>query len=48
MDALGERLAARKEQLLAKFKAEGLPPPTTRTFKGHRLSQGTTLEAKAA
>ena len=48
MDALGERLAARKEQLLAKFKAEGLPPPTTRTFKGHRLNQGQTIEAKAA
>jgi hypothetical protein len=48
MEALGERMAARKEQLLAKFKAEGLPPPTTRTFKGHRLNQGRTLEAKAA
>jgi hypothetical protein len=48
MDGLGERMAARKEQLLAKFKAEGLPPPTTRTFKGHRLNQGHTLDAKAA
>ena len=48
MEALGERMAARKEQLLAKFKAEGLPPPTTRTFKGHRLNQGQTIEAKAA
>jgi len=27
-------MAARSEQLLAKFKADGLPPPT-RTFKGH-------------
>ena len=48
MDALGDRMATRKEQLLAKFKAEGLPPPTTRTFKGHKLKQGETLEAKAA
>ena len=48
MDALGERLKARKEQLLAKFKAEGLPPPTTRSFTGHKLEQGHTIEAKAA
>jgi hypothetical protein len=48
MDALGDRMAARKEQLLAKFKAEGLPPPTTRTFKGHKLKQGEAVEAKAA
>ena len=48
MEALGDRMAARKAQLVAKFKAEGLPPPTTRTFKGHKLQQGQTLEAKAA
>jgi hypothetical protein len=48
MEELGDRLAARKEQLLAQFKSEGLPPPTTRSFKGHKLKQGTTLEAKAA
>ena len=48
VDALGDRMAARKQQLLAEFKAEGLPPPTTRTFKGHKLMQGQTLEAKAA
>jgi Hemerythrin HHE cation binding domain len=48
MDELGDRLAARKEQLLAKFKLEGLPPPTTRSFKGHKLQQGKTVEAKAA
>jgi Hemerythrin HHE cation binding domain len=47
MDALGDRMAAHKEQLLAKFKAEGLPPPTTRTFKGHKLKQGETVEATA-
>ena len=45
--ALGERLAARKQDLLAKFKAEGLPPPTTRSFTGHKLKQGHTVEANA-
>jgi len=48
MDGLGDRLKARKEQLLAKFKAEGLPPPTTRSFTGHKLQQGCTVEAQAA
>jgi hypothetical protein len=48
MEALGDRLAARKEELLAKIKAEGLPPPTTRSFTGHKLKQGTTVDAKAA
>ena len=48
MEALSDRLKARKEQLLAKFKAEGLPPPTTRSFTGHKLQQGHTVEAKAA
>lgn len=47
MAALGERLAARKQQLLAKFKAEGLPPPTTRSFTGHKLQQGHTVVAAA-
>jgi len=48
MDALGARLTERKEQLLAKFKADGLPPPTTRSFTGHKLEQGHTVEANAA
>lgn len=47
MDALAERMAARKKQLLANFKSEGLPPPTTRTFKGHKLKQGHTMGAAA-
>lgn len=46
MDALGDKLLARKEQLLKKFKAEGLPPPTTRSFKGHKLQQGHTMDAR--
>ena len=45
MDELGERLAARKEELLAKFKVEGLPAPITRSFTGHKLQQGHTVEA---
>ena len=45
MEALGDRMAARKKELLAKFKAEGLPPPTTRSFTSHKLKQGHTVEA---
>jgi hypothetical protein len=47
MAELGERLKARKEELLAKFKAEGLPTPTTRSFKGHKLNQGHPVEVAA-
>jgi hemerythrin superfamily protein len=45
MHSLGDRLKARKEELLAKIKAEGLPPPTTRSFTGHKLQQGHTVDA---
>ena len=45
MDALGDRMAARKEQLMAKFKTEGLPAPLTRSFTGHKLQQGHTVVA---
>jgi hypothetical protein len=34
MDDLGARLQARKEDLLAKFKTDGVPPPQLRTFTG--------------
>ena|SRR3569833_3168997 len=47
MDALGEKLLARKEQLMKQFKAEGLPAPTTRSFRGHKLQQGHTVEARS-
>jgi hemerythrin superfamily protein len=40
MDALAERLAARKEELRARIEAEGLPAPQTRSFSGHELVQG--------
>lgn len=46
MDALGERMAKRKQELLAKIKAEGLPPPITRSFTGHKMQQGEPLEAR--
>jgi hemerythrin superfamily protein len=45
MDALGEQMAARKEQLLAEFKKNGLPAPKTRSFTGHKLEQGQPVAA---
>lgn len=47
MEDLGQRLMARKEELLAEFKAKGLPAPETRSFTGHKLRQGAP-EAEAA
>ena len=47
MAALGEQLAARKEELLADIKKNGLPPPTTRSFTGHEMQQGEPVEAAA-
>ena len=44
---LAERLKARKEELLEKFKSEGLPPPTTRSFKGPNLQHGSVIEARS-
>jgi len=37
--ALGEQMAARKEELLAKFQDSGLPAPVTRTMKAPPLEQ---------
>jgi len=37
MDALGEQMAARKEELTAKFEAEGLPAPVTLTMSAPPL-----------
>ena len=34
MDALGEAMRARKAELLAEFKADGLPVQQTHTMKG--------------
>ena len=45
MADLGNRLEARKEQLLAAIKQGGLPSPVTRSFTGHKLMQGHVVEA---
>ena len=37
MDALGERMAAEKQRLMAAFKTTGLPKPETKTFQTTRL-----------
>ena len=37
MDELGRRLAARKAELIAQYKAEGLPVPETPTFESTAL-----------
>ncbi|HEY8950427.1 MAG TPA: hemerythrin domain-containing protein [Rhizomicrobium sp.] len=47
MDALGEQLAARKKELLAQIKADGLPPPETRSFTGHKMRQGKPVDQEA-
>jgi len=44
MEELGARVLERKQQLLKKIKAEGLPPPTTRSFTGHKLIEGAPVE----
>jgi len=40
---LADRMKARKEELLAQIKAEGLPTPVTRSFKGPKLEHGNVL-----
>ena len=40
MDALGREMAARKQELMAQIKAEGLPAPETRTFTASELADG--------
>lgn len=41
MEALAARMVARKKELIAQIKADGLSVPTTRTFTGHELKRGT-------
>lgn len=48
MDALADRMRARKEALTAQFKAEGLPAPETRTFTGHDMVEGDVVEDDTA
>jgi hypothetical protein len=45
LDALGGQMAARKQQLLAEIKSNGLPPPETRTFRGGELERGEPVDA---
>ena len=47
MDALADQMAARKDELLAQIKANGLPAPKTRSFSGHKLEQSQPVEAAA-
>ena len=48
VDALGERLMARKEELKERFAEGQLPPPETRSFTGHELVQGAPVDAGTA
>jgi len=45
MDALAERLMARKKQLLAEIKDSGIPAPQTRSFHGHEIEQSAPMPA---
>ena len=47
VDLLGRRMAARKKELLAEFKANGLPAPTTRAYTGHDIRKGEPIKAAA-
>jgi hypothetical protein len=48
MDALGQQMAARKQEVLAQIKAGGLPTPETRSFKGVELEHGEPVDEGAA
>jgi hemerythrin superfamily protein len=45
LDALGEQLAARKEDLKGEIRTQGLPAPVTRTFNGPELEKGPRVSA---
>lgn len=47
MMELGERLAARKAELIKQFKASGIPTPQTRSMRGVQLEVGQPVEAAA-
>ena len=48
LEALGEQLMARKQELMAEFKDGDLPPPQTRSFTGHELEQGKPVDGGTA
>jgi hypothetical protein len=45
LDALGEKLAARKKQLMAQIEKSGPPTPETRTLHNPKLKQGQPVSA---
>jgi hemerythrin superfamily protein len=45
IEALGERIMARKEQLKQQFAGGNLPPPHTRSYSGHKLVQDNPVAA---
>jgi len=47
LDALGERIMARKEELVEKIKSQGLPTRQTRSFTGHKLEQSKPVQQAA-
>ena len=47
LDALGERIMARKEELLERIKSQGLPTFETRSFTGHKLKQSKPVEVQS-
>jgi hemerythrin superfamily protein len=47
LEALGERIMARKEELMEKIKSQGLPTLQTRSFTGHQLEQGKPVDVRA-
>jgi hypothetical protein len=40
MDELGDRMKARKQEVLGEYRASGKPAPETRTFTGRTLDKG--------
>jgi hypothetical protein len=48
MDELGDRMKARKEEILAEYKTSGISAPETRTFTGHTLEQGEPVDKNEA
>jgi hypothetical protein len=48
IDALGARMAARRQELMAQFETDGLAPLETRTFTGHDLEKSAPVDAANA
>ena len=47
LESLGERIMARKKELMEKIKSQGLPTLETRSFTGHKLKQSKPVEAES-